>query len=53
MTRVTDEPIGPYCALHGDEAVIYYDWVYPIMYSLGANLSHIMLMMRYHHIRQR
>ena len=38
MTRVTDEPIGPYCALHGDEAVIYYDWVYPIMYSLGAFL---------------
>ena len=38
MTRVTDEPIGPFCALHGEEALIYYDWIYPIMYSIGAGL---------------
>ena len=34
----TKEPIGPFCAWLGSEAVIYYDWIYPIMYSLGGSL---------------
>ena len=34
----TYEPIGPICATMGPPAVIYYDWIYPIMYLFGAVL---------------
>ena len=37
MTQ-TSEPIGPFCASLGRPSVIYYDWIYPIMYSFAAAL---------------
>ena len=37
MTK-TSEPIGPLCAAMGQHAVIYWDWIYPIMHLFGAAL---------------